>query len=54
MSHFYKIIQLKFSPNKSEELITNDFHKLIRNPYTNNLPKIPKDISDKIKFTINL
>ena len=50
----YKIIQLKFSPNKSEELITNDFHKLIWNPYTNNFPKIPKDISDKIKFAINL
>ena len=50
----YKIIQLKFSSNVSENFISHDFHKLSWDPYKDHYPEISNEIANKIKFAINL
>ena len=54
----YKIIQLKYNKKiknyKSINIEFNDFIKIEWNPYLNEDLELPKEISDKIKYVINL
>ena len=49
----YGIVQLKFSDNLCETK-HHDFYKISWNPYKDHLPILPKEISEKIKFGVNL